>query len=119
MPVEVLGVSDGVIEFAVTGKLSEQALSDAQQAAAAVIREHGSVRILVNAERFDGWEQGGDWDDFSFEEKFDPYIKKMAFIGDRKWEDLVLVFSNKAFREFPIEYFDSADADFARAWLSA
>ena len=119
MTVEVLGVSDGVIEFAVSGKLTEQELASAQQSAANAIREHGKVRILVNAEGFDGWEQGGAWDDFSFEEEFDPYIEKMAFVGDRKWEELVLVFSNKAFREFPIEYFDTVDAEQARAWLSA
>lgn len=118
MTVDVLGVSNGVIEFAVTGKLTEQELATAQQSAADVIREHGKVRILVNAADFDGWEAGGSWDDFSFEEEFDPYIEKMAFIGDRKWEDLVLVFTNKEFRAFPMEYFDSADADQARAWLT-
>jgi len=101
MAVEVLGISDGVIEFAVSGKLTEQGLSSAQQAAADAIRQHGKIRILVNAGGFDGWEQGGSWDDFSFEEEFDPFIEKMAFIGDRKWEELVLVFSNKSFREFP------------------
>ena len=118
MTVDVLGVSDHVIEFLVTGKLTEQELASAQKAAADVIREQGKVRILVNAVDFDGWAPGGSWDDFSFEEEFDPYIEKMAFIGDRKWEDLVLVFTNKAFRAFPMEYFDSADADQARAWLS-
>ena len=119
MTVEVLGVSEGIVEFSVTGKLTEQELASAQQSAADFIREHGKVRILINAEGFDGWEQGGSWNDFSFEEEFDPFIEKMAFIGDRKWEDLVLVFSNKGFREFPMEYFDIADADQARAWLSA
>lgn len=117
MTVQVLGVSGGVVEFAVTGKLSESALAEAQQAAADVIRQQGKVRILVNAENFDGWEQGGAWDDFSFEEQFDPYIEKMAIVGDRKWEELVLVFSNKGFRQFPIEYFGSAESEQARAWL--
>jgi len=119
MPVKVLGVSDGVIEFSVSGKLSEQELASAQRAAADVIREQGKVRILVNTEGFAGWEQGGSWDDFSFEEQFDPFIEKMAFIGDRKWEELVLVFSNKSLREFPIEYFGTADAESARTWLLA
>jgi hypothetical protein len=117
MTVEVLGVSEGVVEFAVTGKLTEQDLASAQQSAADVIRGHGKVRILINAEGFDGWEQGGSWDDFSFEEEFDPYIGKMAIVGDRKWEELVLIFSNKAFRQFPIEYFGSSESEQARAWL--
>ena len=117
MTVQVLGVSDGVIEFAVNGKLRESEFADAQKAAADVIHQQGRIRILVNAQNFDGWEQGGTWDDFSFEEEFDPYIEKMAFVGDRRWEELVLLFSNKAFRQFPIEYFGSSESEQARAWL--
>ena len=119
MTVEVLGISDGVIEFAVTGKLSEKELAAAQQTAAEVIRRDGKVRLLINAERFDGWEQGGSWSDFSFEEDFDPFIEKMAFVGDRRWEELILVFSNKAFREFPIEYFGPHEAGQARDWVKS
>ncbi len=119
MTVEVLGVSDRVVSLKVTVKLTESELTAAQQAVADVIREQGKVRILVNAEDFDGWEQGGAWDDFSFEEQFDPYIEKMAFIGDRKWEQLVRLFSNEAFRQFPMEYFGPAASEQANAWLTA
>jgi len=117
MTVQVLGVTEGVVEFAVTGKLSESELADAQKVTADAIRRQGNVRILVNTSNFDGWEQGGAWDDFTFEEEFDPYIEKMAFVGDRRWEELVLVFSNKAFRPFPIEYFGASESEQARAWL--
>ena len=119
MTVEVVDVSGGVIAFKVTGKLTEAELASAQQNTADVIREQGKVRVLVDACDFDGWEKGGSWDDFSFEEEFDPYIEKMAFVGDRQWEDLILVFSNKAFRQFPIEYFDASESEQARAWLAA
>lgn len=119
MTVEVLDISAGVISLKVTGKLSESELAAAQQGTAQVIREQGKVRIFIDATDFEGWEQGGSWDDFSFEEEFDPYIEKMAFVGDRKWEELILVFSNKAFRQFPIEYFDAAESEQARAWLTS
>jgi hypothetical protein len=119
MTVEVLDISDGVISLKVTGKLTEAELAEAQQNTANVIREQGKVRIFIDTTAFEGWEQGGSWDDFSFEEQFDPYIEKMAFVGDRQWEDLILVFSNKAFRQFPIEYFDASDAEQARAWLAS
>ena len=119
MTVTVSGADGEIIEFVVTGRLTEEELASAQQAAADVIRERGRVRILVNTEGFEGWQQGGSWDDFSFQEQFDRYIEKMAFIGDRKWEDMVRLFSNEAFRAFPIEYFDSDDAEQARAWLSS
>jgi len=118
MAVEVLDISGGVISLKVTGKLTESELTAAQQGTANVIREQGKVRILVDAREFEGWEQGGAWDDFSFEEEFDPSIEKMAFVGDRKWEDLILLFSNKSFRQFPIEYFGASESEQARAWLT-
>lgn len=119
MPVEVLGFSERVISLKATGKLTETELAAAQQATAGLIRKHGKVRILVDTGDFNGWAQGGSWDDFSFEEEFDPYIEKMAFVGDRRWEELVLVFSNEALRQFPIEYFASSDSEQARAWIES
>lgn len=117
MTVEVLSVDGGVVSVKVTGRLTEAELATAQQATADVIRDQGKARIFIDAGDFEGWEQGGSWNDFSFEEEFDPYIEKMAIVGDRKWEELILVFSNKAFRQFPIEYFGSSESGQALDWI--
>ena len=42
----------------------------------------------------------------------------MAIVGERKWEDLALMFTAEGLRQFPIEYFDSARLAAARAWLA-
>jgi hypothetical protein len=42
----------------------------------------------------------------------------MAIVGDKKWEDLVLIFASKGLRRFPIEYFEPAESPRARAWLA-
>jgi len=47
----------------------------------------------------------------------DASIDRMAIVGDRKWADLALLFTTQGLRPFPIEYFDTADAAGARAWL--
>ena len=41
----------------------------------------------------------------------------MAIVGDTRWEDLALIFVAKGLRGFPIEYFEAAALDRARAWL--
>jgi hypothetical protein len=43
----------------------------------------------------------------------------MAIVGDRKWDDLALMFTAKGLRAFPIEYFEPAQLGAARAWLAA
>jgi len=119
MSAQVEYVSDGIVTMKVSGKLAEPELVQAQQAMAEIIRAQGKVRILVVAENFSGWEKGGDWADLSFQEEFDPYIEKMAIVGDKRWEELALIFVASGLRKFPIEYFATGEQDSARAWLKA
>lgn len=41
----------------------------------------------------------------------------MAIVGERRWEELALLFTAKGLRSFPIQYFGSGQAADARAWL--
>ena len=50
------------------------------------------------AEDFDGWEQGGKWDDLSFMDENGQYMGKMAIVGEKKWEDLTLLSAGKGLR---------------------
>jgi hypothetical protein len=42
----------------------------------------------------------------------------MAIVGEKKWEDLTLMFVAKGLRSFPIEYFQPVELARARAWLA-
>lgn len=117
MPAEIVDVNAGVVTTRISGTLTQAALVDLQNAIAELIRAQGKVRILVLAEDFAGWERGGAWDDFAFQAQYDPSIEKMAIVGDRRWEDLALIFTAKDLRRFPIEYFLTGELDKARAWL--
>ena len=119
MSAQVGAVEDGILTLTVSGTLTQSELAEVQQAAADIIRAQGKVRLLVLAGDFAGWERDGEWDDFSFQEAFDPYIEKMAIVGDTRWEDLTLIFVAKDLRSFPIEYFAAGDVDKAQAWLKA
>ena len=117
MSIQVSGVSEGILTLQVSGMLSQSELTQMQQTAADSIRAQGKVRILVLAGDFAGWESGGEWNDFSFQEEFDPCIEKMAIVGDKRWEDLALIFVAKGLRSFPIEYFAANEQAQALAWL--
>lgn len=116
MSAQVGELNEGILTLTVSGTLSQSKLAQAQQAMADIIRAHGKVGILAVARDFSGWERG-DWNDFSFQQEFDPYIEKMAIVGDHRWEDLALIFVAKGLRSFPIEYFEANGPDKARAWL--
>jgi hypothetical protein len=112
-------VSDNIVTLTVRGKLTQADLAAAQKTAAELIRKHGSIRVLVLAGQFSGWEQRGEWNDFAFQAEHDRSIERMAIVGDEKWKELALVFTAQGLREFPIEYFATEDLARARAWLHA
>jgi hypothetical protein len=111
--------SGGVLTLKVSGKLTQAELKSVQKAAGEIIDKQGKCRLLVLTENFAGWERGGAWSDQSFQAAHDASIERMAIVGDRKWEDLALLFTAKGLRAFPIEYFEPGQLAAARAWLAA
>ena len=118
MSAEFTNYTDGILSARISGKLTHAELVALQHAASDLIKLEGKVRLLVMVEDFQGWERGGDWGDLSFQSEHDAHIEKMAIVGDRKWQDLALLFASKGLRKFPIEYYESGELAKARAWLA-
>lgn len=75
------------------------------QIAKEAIEREGKVHALVILEAFEGWERRGDWGDVSFMMEQGQHIKKMAIVGDEKWQDDAFAFTAKGFRATAIEFF--------------
>jgi hypothetical protein len=117
MSAEIASVAGHMLTVKVSGKLTEPELATMQAAAARIIGTGGKWRLLVLTENFAGWERGGTWNDFSFSDH-DASIERMAIVGDRKWEDLALIFTQKGLRKFPIEFFAPEKMTAAQDWLA-
>jgi hypothetical protein len=119
MPAEINSVQGGVVALRVSGRLTQKELAAVQAEMSGIISSAGRVRILVLAQDFAGWEKGGKWSDFSFQQAHDDDIVRMAIVGEEQWRDLTLLFASKGLRPFPIEYFPPARLADAQAWLAA
>jgi hypothetical protein len=117
MSAGIVDHANGVITLKVSGKLTQSELAAVQTAAAGIIRAGGRWSILVLTDNFSGWERGGQWSDFALQSETDDSIEKMAIVGERRWEELALIFTAKGLRPFPIEYFEPAHITEARDWL--
>jgi hypothetical protein len=118
MSVEITDSTSGIVTVKVAGKLAQPDIARAQQQAIGIIARQGKIRLLVIVESFQGWEKGGDWSDVSFQSEYDEHIERMAVVGEKRWEEMALIFVGKGFREFPIEYFQPGEVAKARAWLA-
>jgi hypothetical protein len=119
MSVEIVNTSDGVLTIRITGTLRKSELTAAQKNAAEILQKRGDSRLLVVAEKFEGWEKGGDWGDLSGQKKLDAQIDRMAIVGEKRWEDVALLFTGKGIRHIDIEYFSPTELSRARDWLSS
>ena len=114
-----MDTSEGVLTIRISGKLRQSELAAAQKNAVAMLKKGGGSRLLVLAEKFEGWEKGGDWGDLSGQEQLDAQIDRMAIIGEKRWEDVALLFTCKGVRHIDIEYFSPTELPRARSWLAS
>ena len=119
MPVNFSIENNNIALFKVSGKLGKDEFEQAQGECETAIKKLGSIKILVILDNFQGWEKEKGWEDFSFAERNDSYIEKMAIVGDKQWEDLTYAFTAKGLRPVPIEYFDAGQESAAHEWLAS
>jgi hypothetical protein len=119
MSAEIIDVSGGILTSRITGLLKHSDLVAVQKRAGEIIREQGKVRMLTVLENFEGLEKAGDWGDISFQMEFDDAIEKLAIVGDKKWHETAVIFTGKGVRRIPIEFFETADLEKARAWIAS
>lgn len=117
MSAEIIENRGDTLTFKISGRLAQSELVEAQKSAAEILQKEGKKRLLVIADHFEGWGKG-DWADLSGQMAMDPYIDRMAIVGEKKWENLALLFTGKGIRRVPIEYFGPAELDKAQAWLA-
>ena len=80
------------------------------------IKEFGQLRLLVELHDFHGWTLAAVWDDISFDMKHWNDIKRLAIVGDSKWEEGMSVFC-KPFTGAKVKYFDHTKLEEAKKWL--
>ena len=106
MSAEIVSNRDGILTARISGRLTQPELAALQASAQESIRALGHVSVLILVEDFHGGRDGDDWSDVSFMEN-DLFIRKMAIVGLKKWEEWVLMFTASTTRKFPIEYFQA------------
>ena len=104
-------------EIHVSGVLSTDELTANQTRIAPHIEAGDQPKLLVVIGDFQGWERGGDWNNLDFMFSHGTRIAKIAFVGDKRWEDQCKMFVGAGFRSAPVGFFETGHEEIARAWL--
>jgi len=74
------------------------------------------IEVLVDATDFEGWALEAAWDDLKFGMKHKDEFTKIAFVGNKKWEEYGIKVSNW-FMSGEMRYFEDINA--AKEWIKA
>src|SRR5690349_15368285 len=81
MSAEITNNHEKVLTVKVSGKLTQPELASAQKQALKILQKEGTKRLLVVIEDFEGWGKG-NWGDMSGQVSMEPFIDRMAIVGD-------------------------------------
>ncbi|OHB68673.1 MAG: hypothetical protein A2V70_07030 [Planctomycetes bacterium RBG_13_63_9] len=109
--------SGNVIGIRVSGKLLHADYQQFIPKLEELIREHGSIRCLMEMEDFEGFELRALWDELKFDTKHCRDIERCAVVGNRKWEQWATNLSKPLFYKATIKYFDVSELDQAWQWI--
>lgn len=110
--------SSGIWVVRISGALRKEEMDAIQEKGLQGLQASGGARVLVVVEPdFSGWVGGEVWNDMTFFVKHGDSIKRMAIVGDPRWESRMLMFVGAGFRRTGVKYFDRASVAQAYAWL--
>jgi hypothetical protein len=107
-----------VLVIRASGKLSKEDYERFLPEVERLIKQEQKIRLLFEMCDFHGWEPGGLWEDIKFDLKHFSDIKRLAMVGEKKWEEWMARFC-QPFTSAEIRYFDRSQMEEARRWIAS
>lgn len=113
--VEILRNEGNLVGVKLTGKLHDVDYKEFVPVVEAAA-EKGKLHLLVQMTDFQGWDRAAMWDDIHFGRDIADKTERLAFIGDKRWEEWMTKLC-KPFVHAQIAYFDASQEKDAWAWV--
>lgn len=111
------GTSGNSIAFKVNGTIDTADYAVMVPEVERLIGEVGDINILLDLTRFH-WEKVSAWGaDFAFGAKYHKRIRRMAIVGDKKWQKWLTALVDPFYAR-EAKFFHSKDLEAAWAWLN-
>jgi len=79
---------------------------------------HDKLRMYFEMEDFEGWRIKALWEDVKFDTKHANDFKRIAMVGDRKWQENMTQLM-KPFTSADVKFFDLSEKNRALEWVAA
>lgn len=105
-----------ILEVHVSGKLTDADYQQFIPRSEELIRQHGKLSVLFDMSGLQGWDMQAAWDDIKFSAKHFSDLKRVAMVGEKKWQQGMTEFC-KPFTKAQVRYFEHAELPAAHVWL--
>jgi hypothetical protein len=93
MPIQIKEENRGkLVTVQVAGKLVKADYERCVPEFDQLIRQHGKLRLLFELTYFHGWEADALWGEIKLDIKHFADIERLAVVGDKKWEHVMVTF---------------------------
>lgn len=79
------------------------------------IDKHGKINLYWEMDDFEGWDAAAAWKDLKFDVKHANDFKRVAMVGDAKWQDWMTQLM-KPFTSAEVKYFNRKQRIQAQDW---
>lgn len=115
--IETLAASQGnILGLGVSGKLTEEDYQGLIPQVEGILKEHGSIRMLIVFEDLKGITAKAAWMDLKFDMKHHKQYERLAVVGENRLEEVIAWFS-KPFVKGEVKYFDRDQVEQAWEWI--
>lgn len=109
--------ANGYLQVTATGTLNEDDYRKFIPEAENLMKEHGSLDLLVILEDFEGWTPRAFWEDLRFDVKHYHDVARLALVGDSQWhQGMTQLF--RPFTAAEVRYYDLSELEDAKAWVA-
>jgi len=105
---------DNVVVAHASGTLNHEDYEDLRGHVEQIIRQHGSVRVMLELNDFHGWDLQAAWEDLKLGLQHAGEFDRCAILGDQGWEKWMIQLA-KPF--MTVQYFDRSQREAAWRWL--
>jgi hypothetical protein len=99
-----------------SGKLTDEDYAELIPRLEGIIAREGGIYLYIELRDFRGWEPHAAWEDLKFSIKHGRDLKRLALVGDKKWEAWMVKLA-RLFTRGEVCYFDIAERDAALRWI--
>ncbi|MEO8045383.1 MAG: STAS/SEC14 domain-containing protein [Spartobacteria bacterium] len=115
---KIIPEEGNLIRVEASGKLTQEDYDKLIPSWEKTIEQHGSMRLLLVLQNFEGWEPGAAWEDFRFSSSHQDKVERIAVVGEKAWQKWIMKLGSFFLRE-NLKYFDAPELAAAESWIRA